>query len=136
MIGLALILASTSSLAVSAEQSAPAYGVPIRNRHLRGTVAGNHLIYAYPWYGAPPYWGGVLPGYSPQEMPPYAPLPSDSPGAMLLSKYQLNQTPCVEPNLVVIFGLEKSIVCAYPFGSIAAGEYDIDLSDLTLFSRG
>ncbi|HTU82397.1 MAG TPA: hypothetical protein VMF61_09725, partial [Candidatus Acidoferrales bacterium] len=85
------------------------------------------------WAPAPYYWGGGFWGalaigtasaavgaavygsivnsqthttyYSYQTQP-------GSPGATLLSNYQLQQTQCGPPNLVVIYGPENSVICA------------------------
>jgi hypothetical protein len=63
-----------------------------------------------------------------------------SPGATLLENYQLTQTPCGPPNLVVIFGPDEnggddSVICAYPNNLVGPGEYDVDPSTLTLVSQ-
>jgi hypothetical protein len=56
----------------------------------------------------------------------------DSPGYDLLADYGLTQTPCGNSNLVVIWGPNGSVICAYPDGSVGAGEYEVDPSSLTL----
>jgi hypothetical protein len=58
-----------------------------------------------------------------------------SPGAILLENYQLTQTPCGPPGLVVIFGPDNSVICAVPNGLVGPGEYAIDPSNLTLVSQ-
>jgi hypothetical protein len=58
-----------------------------------------------------------------------------SPGAALLENYQLTQTPCGPPDLVVIFGPDNSVICAAPNNLVGPGEYDLDSSNLTLVSQ-
>jgi hypothetical protein len=58
-----------------------------------------------------------------------------SPGAALLENYQLTQTPCGPPGLVVIFGPDNSVICAAPSNLVGPGEYDLDSSNLTLVSQ-
>jgi len=58
----------------------------------------------------------------------------DSPGAQLLANYQLTQTPCGPPNLVVIYGPDNSVICAYPNDLVGPGTYSVDPSTLTLSS--
>ena len=58
----------------------------------------------------------------------------NSAGATLLANYQLTQTPCGPPNLVVIYGPSDSVICAYPNTLVAAGTYTLDASTLTLSS--
>ncbi|MGP6156296.1 MAG: hypothetical protein ACLPYS_01960 [Vulcanimicrobiaceae bacterium] len=102
------------------------------------------------WNPAPTYWGGGFWGalafsaaaalfgelvYSGQNYESYAVYP-DSPGATLLANYQLQQTPCGPPDLVVIWGPDNSLICAIPNGTVGPGEYDVDPSTLTLESEG
>jgi hypothetical protein len=101
------------------------------------------------WNPAPTYWGGGFWGAlafsagaalfgeltaSGQTYESYAVYP-DSPGATLLANYQLTQTPCGPPNLVVIWGPDNSLICAFPNATVGPGEYDIDPSTLTLVSE-
>jgi hypothetical protein len=101
------------------------------------------------WNPAPTYWGGGFWGAlafsadaalfgelldSGQTYDSYAVYP-DSPGATLLANYQLTQTPCGPPDLVVIWGPDSSLICAIPNGTVGPGEYDIDPSTLTLVSE-
>jgi hypothetical protein len=101
------------------------------------------------WNPAPTYWGGGFWGalafsadaalfgellLSGQTYDSYAVYP-DSPGATLLANYQLTQTPCGPPDLVVIWGPDTSLICAIPNGLVGPGEYDIDPSTLTLVSE-
>jgi hypothetical protein len=101
------------------------------------------------WAPAPQYWGGGFWGsyalgfvtaalfgsifgandqiYSYQIAP-------DSPGAQLLANYQLTQTPCGPPDLVVIYGPDDSVICAYPNNLVAPGTYSVDPTTLTLSS--
>jgi hypothetical protein len=58
-----------------------------------------------------------------------------SPGAKLLSSYQLTQTPCGPPNLVAIYGPNNSVICAEPNSKVAAGNYSLDSSNLTIISQ-
>jgi hypothetical protein len=57
-----------------------------------------------------------------------------SPGATLLSNYQLTQTQCGPSNLVVIYGPNDSVICAFPNSLVAAGNYNLDSSNLSLTS--
>ena len=59
-----------------------------------------------------------------------------SPGATVLSSYQLTQVHCGAPNLVEIFGPENSVICANPNHLVAAGTYNLDASTLSLSSTG
>jgi hypothetical protein len=102
------------------------------------------------WYPAPAYWGGGFWGamaigvtsaavygaimannvrYASYQIQP------NSPGATLLNNYQLTQTPCGPPNLVVIFGPNNSVICAYPNNIVSPGNYNLDPSTLTLTSQ-
>jgi hypothetical protein len=69
-----------------------------------------------------------------QIYPSYEVAPG-SPGAILLSNYQLTQTPCGEPDLVVIFGPDNGVICAFANFLVAPGEYEVDPSTLTLVSQ-
>jgi hypothetical protein len=101
------------------------------------------------WNPAPTYWGGGFWGAlafsagaalfgeliaSGQTYESYA-VYSDSPGATLLANYQLTQTPCGPPDLVVIWGPDNSLICAFPNATVGPGEYDVDPSTLTLVSE-
>ncbi len=59
----------------------------------------------------------------------------DSPGAKLLQSYQLTQTPCGPPGLVVIYGPNSSVICARPNQLVAAGNYSVNSSSLTIVSE-
>jgi hypothetical protein len=59
----------------------------------------------------------------------------DSPGATLLKNYSLTQTTCEAEDIVVIYGPQNSVICAYPNQYVAAGTYDLDPSKLTITSR-
>jgi hypothetical protein len=128
---------------------------PIANPHYRGQQpwTWNHGVV---WAPAPVYWGGGFWGpfalgaaaaafgaaaygsfddpATNQIYPSYEVEPN-SPGAQLLANYQLTQTPCGPPNLVVIFGPDGSLICADPSGLVGPGEYDLDPSNLTLVSQ-
>ena len=102
------------------------------------------------WYPAVGYWGGgfwgtlaiaatsaaifgYIVGSSGDQYVSYQVQPS-SPGAQLLQAYQLTQTPCGPPNLVVIYGPDNSVICAYPNNLVSAGTYSVDPSTLTISS--
>ncbi len=99
---------------------------------------------AYGYYGGG-FWGpfavgvtsavvfGAIVNSSNQTMTSYQVQPS-SPGATLLSNYQLTQTQCGPPNLVVVYGPNNSVMCAYPNNLVSAGTYSIDTSTLSLTS--
>jgi hypothetical protein len=104
----------------------------------------------YPWYPAPTYWGGgfwgtlaiaatsaaifgYIAGSSGDQYISYQVQPS-SPGAQLLQAYGLTQTPCGPDNLVVIYGPDNSVICAYPNDLVSAGTYSVDPSTLTISS--
>jgi hypothetical protein len=72
--------------------------------------ADNETLYSY----------GVAPG---------------SPGAQLLENYQLTQTDCGQQDLVVIYGPDQSVICAYPNDLVGPGNYDVDPSGLTITSE-
>jgi len=87
------------------------------------------------WAPAPAYWGGGFWGdfaiglsigsYNVQP---------DSPGAQLLANYGLTQGPCDQDNMVQIYGPDGSEICAYPNDTVAPGQYQIDMSTLSLVS--
>jgi hypothetical protein len=102
------------------------------------------------WYPAPAYWGGgfwgtlaiaatsaavfgYIVGSSGAQYVSYQVQPN-SPGAQLLQAYGLTQTPCGPPNLVVIYGPDNSVICAYPNNLVSAGTYSVDPSTLTISS--
>jgi hypothetical protein len=104
----------------------------------------------YAWYPAPSYWGGGFWGpfavgaatavvfgsiaYDNQTYQSYQ-VQQSSAGAKLLSAYQLTQVPCEPSGLVVIFGPNNSVICAKPNQYVAAGNYSINSSTLTLVSE-
>lgn len=105
------------------------------------------------WYPAPIYWGGGFWGpwtlpvsglglfgsmvdYQDQAIYPSYEVEPTSPGAQLLQNYGLQQTQCGPPNLVVIWGPNDSVICAYPNNLVAAGNYELDPSTLTIQSQG
>jgi hypothetical protein len=59
----------------------------------------------------------------------------DSPGAILLQNYQLQQVPCGPPDLVVIYGPDNSVICAAPNTIVAPGYYNLDPTTLTIVSQ-
>jgi hypothetical protein len=115
-------------------------------RYQGGPWGWNHGV---TWNPAPHYWGGGFWGpwalgigaagvfgyiaYEDETLTSYQ-VEADSPGAQLLDNYQLTQVPCGPPDLVVIFGPDDSVICADPNDSVAAGEYQLDPSDLTIVS--
>src|SRR5271156_49691 len=96
------------------------------------------------WQPAPTYWGGGFWGpwalgaltgailfgsiidYDDQVIYPSYQVDVDSPGAQLLQNYGLQQTECGPPNLVVIWGPDNSVICAYPNDTVAPGNYELD----------
>lgn len=124
-----------------------------------GAVITNPVYAGYPawgwnggfaWYPAPYYWGGGFWGpfavgavtaaafgtvvYNNTTYTSYQAEPS-SPGAKLLSSYKLTQTPCGPPGLVVIYGPSNSVICARPNQLVAAGNYSVNSSTLTIVSE-
>jgi hypothetical protein len=106
----------------------------------RGIVWGPSALY---WGGG--FWGtlaiaaaqaaifGYIVGPQGQQWVSYQVQPS-SPGAQLLQAYGLQQTPCGPPNLVVIYGPNNSVICAFPNNLVAPGVYSVDPSTLTISS--
>lgn len=125
-----------------------------------GAVVTNPVYAGYPvwgwnggtaWYAAPYYWGGGFWGpfavgaasayvygsvvaadnvtYTSYEVQ------QTSAGAKLLETYHLTQTQCGPPGLVVIFGPNNSVICARPNNMVAAGNYSVNVSTLTLVSE-
>jgi hypothetical protein len=122
---------------------APGYAVrnPRYNGAAWGWNGGNR------WDGYSDYWGdgfwgpfalGSLMGAyiagSDSETPPYYQVAADSPGAQLLANYDLTQTPCGAPNLVVLYGPDYGTICAYPNSEVSPGSYNIDEPSLSLTS--
>jgi hypothetical protein len=124
------------------------HGSPVRNPHGPGNPWGwNRGVV---WVPATVYWGGGFWGpwafaslagalafgaiadaddqliYQSYQIEP------DSPGAQLLDDYGLQQTQCGQPNLVVIWGPDGSVICAFPTDSVIAGNYEVDPSTFTL----
>jgi hypothetical protein len=105
----------------------------------------------YAWYAAPSYWGGGFWGpfavgvasaavYGSIVAANNATITSyqvqpDSPGAKLLSSYQLTQVPCGPSGLVVIYGPNNSAICARPNNLVAAGNYSVNAQTLTIVSE-
>jgi hypothetical protein len=102
------------------------------------------------WYAAPYYWGGGFWGpfavgaatavaygsiaannvtYTSYEVQP------TSAGAKLLEAYHLTQTQCGPSGLVVIYGPNNGVICARPNDLVAAGNYSVNVSTLTLVSE-
>jgi hypothetical protein len=55
-----------------------------------------------------------------------------TPGATFLTTYQLTQTQCGPPNLVVVYGPENSVICAQPNDYVGEGSYRLDTVTLDL----
>ncbi|HTV73292.1 MAG TPA: hypothetical protein VME66_06295 [Candidatus Acidoferrales bacterium] len=117
--------------------------------HWNGSWSWNRGVV---WQPAPIYWGGgfwgplavaALSGAlfgsivddQDQVIYPSYPIEPDSPGAQLLDNYGLTQTPCGPENLVVIWGPDNSVICAYPNNVVSPGNYEVDPSTLTLVSQ-
>jgi hypothetical protein len=58
----------------------------------------------------------------------------NSPGASLLTSYELTQVQCGPQGLVVIYGPENSVICANPNHLVQAGEYELNSETLSLTS--
>jgi len=104
------------------------------------------------WNPAPDYWGGGFWGsyaigslltailfgsiidYQNQMIYPSYQVVPNSPGAEVLQDYGLQQTECGPPNLVIIWGPDNSVICAYPNDLVAPGNYELDPTTLTLVS--
>lgn len=119
-------------------------GPVVRNPHWGGHPW--HWHHDIVWFPTPDYWGGGFWGpfafgipivvygeypYDGDDYQSYAVAP-DSPGAQLLQQYNLTQTQCGPPNLVVIWGPDDSVICAYPNDLVAPGQYTVDPSTLSL----
>jgi hypothetical protein len=125
-----------------------------------GAYVTNPIYHGYPtwgwnggyaWYPAPYYWGGGFWGAfaigatsaavygsivaaNNATITSYQVEPS-SPGAKLLTSYGLTQTPCGPPGLVIIYGANNSVICARPNQLVAAGNYSVNSSTLTIVSE-
>lgn len=126
------------------------HGPVVRNPHRWWGWGWNHGV---PWYPAPIYWGGgfwgpfAFSGFTAgllfgsiidsqdQMIYPSYQIGQSSPGAQLLQDYGLQQTECGPPNLVVIWGPDNSVICAYPNDLVAPGNYQLDPATLTIVSR-
>ena len=101
------------------------------------------------WFIVPVYWGGGFWGpwdlgygpaaldgaivdYGDQQIYGSYEVAPNSPGEQVLADYGLQQTECGPPNLVVIWGPQDSVVCAFPNDQVSAGDYEIDPATLTL----
>jgi hypothetical protein len=82
----------------------------------------------------PPMLYGSVAGYDDRQLFASYDVAPRSPGAQLLSDYGLMQTPCGPRDLVVIWGPDNSVICAYPNGLVGAGNYELDPATLTLRS--
>lgn len=127
------------------------HGRPVPNpQHWNGSWGWNHGVV---WRPAPTYWGGGFWGpfaigaltgallfgsivdYQQQVIYPSYRIEPDSPGEQLLQNYGLQQTPCGPPNLVVIWGPDNSVICAFPNDLVAPGNYELDPTTLTIVSQ-
>jgi hypothetical protein len=116
-------------------------------RHWRGWGWNHRVI----WYPVPYYWGGGFWGpwvtgvtgaplfgsivdYNDYQIFPSYQVGPSSPGAQLLVDYGLTQTECGPPNLVVVWGPNNSVICAYPNDLVSPGNYELDPATLTLQS--
>ena len=123
------------------------HGAVIVNPGYRGPAWGwNHGV---AWYPTATYWGGGFWGpfaigvtsavvfgtivANNQRYTSYQVQPN-SPGATVLNNYHLTQTQCGPPNLVVIYGPNNSVICAYPNSTVSAGNYSLDTATLSLVS--
>ena len=124
------------------------HGATVANPYYHGVWGWNGGV---AWYPAPYYWGGGFWGafavgvtsaavygsivaansvtYTSYQVEP------QSPGAKLLTSYQLTQTQCGAPNLVVIYGPNNSVICAYPNNLVSAGNYSVNSQTLTIVSE-
>jgi hypothetical protein len=120
-------------------------GFLVANPRYRGGAWGWNAGNA--WTGYSDYWGdgfwgpfalGSLAGAfvvaSGESSEPYYQVTADSPGAQLLANYDLRQTPCGSPDLVVLDGPNSGTICAYPNGTVSPGTYDVGESTLSLTS--
>lgn len=123
------------------------HGAVVANPVYHGAYGWNGGV---AWYPAPTYWGGGFWGAmaigatsaavygaivaNNQSVTSYQVQP-ESPGAKLLASYQLSQTPCGPPGLVVVYGPNNSVICAFPNGLVSAGNYSVDSSTLTIVSQ-
>jgi hypothetical protein len=123
------------------------HGATVTNPVYHGVWGWNG---GYAWYPAPYYWGGGFWGAfavgvtsaavygsivaANQTYTSYQ-IAADSPGAKLLQSYQLTQTSCGPPNLVVIYGPNNSVICAYPNQTVSAGNYSLNTQTLTIVSQ-
>ncbi len=55
-----------------------------------------------------------------------------TPGSTFLTSYQLTQTQCGPPGLVVVYGPENSVICAQPNSNVGEGSYRLDTATLDL----
>lgn len=126
------------------------HGATVTNPYYHGYPAwgwnGGYRWYPAPYYYGGGFWGAFAIGatsaaiygsivaannvtYNSYQVEP------SSPGAKLLTSYQLTQTQCGRPNLVVIYGPNNSVICAYPNNLIAAGNYSVNSQTLTIVSE-
>lgn len=124
------------------------HGATVANPYYHGVWGWNGGV---AWYPAPYYWGGGFWGAFAVGVTSAAvygsivaannvtytsyQVETQSPGAKLLSSYNLTQTQCGPPNLVVIYGPNNSVICAYPNNLVSAGNYSVNSQTLTIVSE-
>lgn len=124
------------------------HGNPIHSPHgVHAAWGWNHGI---AWRPAPNYWGGgfwgqwataslasavlfgaIIDNANQVSYPSYE-IEPDTPGSDLLNNYSLQQAPCGADNLVVIWGPDNSVICAYPNDTVLPGNYEVDESTFEL----
>jgi hypothetical protein len=129
-------------------------GTVYHGTYVTNPVYGHYGVWGWnggvAWYPAPYYWGGGFWGafavgvtsaavygsivaanttYTSYQVQP------SSPGAKLLTSYGLTQTQCGPPNLVVIYGPNNSVICAFPNNLVSAGTYTVNQQTLTIESK-
>ncbi|HVA32626.1 MAG TPA: hypothetical protein VNG31_00670 [Candidatus Baltobacteraceae bacterium] len=133
--------------------------VNVSGNTVNRTVVANPVYVSQPawgwnhgavWAPAPAYWGGgfwgamaigvtsaavygsIVNSATQTTYTSYQVQPS-SPGATVLSNYQLTQVQCNSgSNLVVIYGPNNSMICANPNNLVSAGTYNLDTATLSL----
>jgi hypothetical protein len=123
-------------------------GRPIRDPRDRGGDWGwNH---GRRWDSSGIYWGGGFWGafaladlgddalygsidddQDQTDYPSYQ-VEADTPGQQMLADYGLQQAQCGQPNLVVIWGPDNSVICALPTDQLPPNNYEVDPATLTL----
>jgi len=81
--------------------------------------------------GDDPEYGFIDDGQGGIDYPSYQ-VEADTPGQQLLADYGLQQTQCGQPNLVVIWGPNNSVICALPTANLPPNNYQVDPATFTL----